>query len=232
MLQEKLNLLLDKYAVSVSARLCEKDGEPAVEIDSVAYPLLAHRFERRFTELRKMLCDGTLTGLSVVRGGNVQCASVPLWSTVRRELDLCRYLCDEEPVSLTAYAVDRAVNLIVNMASGVVCSLEIASNLPEGSTAIDKHELIGSRGFICDRVVDTQVPQQSIYLYTDTTETFTDVDFELFGLSQDQVALVRTAFALAKDATLREKALDDAAKTDRLVEAARKSAAEGRKVTL
>ena len=232
MLQEKLNLLIDKYAVPVSARLCEKDGEPAVEIDGVAYPLLAHRFERRFTELRKMLTDGTLTGLSVVRGGNVQCTTVPLWSTVRRELDLCRYLCDEEPVSLTAYAMDRAVNLLVNMESGVVCSLEIASNLPEGSTVIDKHELIGSRGFICDRVVDTQVPQQSIYLYTDKTETFTDVDFELFGLSQEQVAIVRTAFALAKDASLREKALDDAAKTDRIVEAAKRSAAEGRKVTL
>ena len=61
---------------------------------------------------------------------------------------------------------------------------------------------------------------------------FTDVDFELFGLSQEQVAIVRTAFALAKDASLREKALDDAAKTDRIVEAAKRSAAEGRKVTL
>lgn len=232
MLQEKLELLLNKYAVPVSAKLCEKDGEPAVEIDGVVYPILAHRFERRFTELRKMLWDGTVTGLSAVRGGNVQCVSVPLWSTVRRELDLCRYLCDEEPVSLTAYAIDRAVNLIVNMPSGVVCTLEVASTLPEGSQAIDKHELIGARGFICDRVVDTQVPQQSIYLYTDKPESYTDVDFELFGLSQDEVALVRTAFALAKDETLRAKALDDAAKTDRLVEAARKSAAEGKKVTL
>ena len=135
-------------------------------------------------------------------------------------------------MSIAAYAVDRAVNLIVNMPSGVVCTLEVASALPEGSTPIDKHELIGSRGFICDRVVDTQVPQQSIYLYADETEAYTDVDFELFGLSQDQVALVRTAFALAKDASLREKALDDAAKTDRIVEAARKSAADGKKVTL
>ena len=72
MLQEKLQLLLDKYAVAASAKLCEKDGEPAVEIDGTVYPILAHRFERRFTELRKMLGDGTLTGLSAVRGGNVQ----------------------------------------------------------------------------------------------------------------------------------------------------------------
>ena len=81
-------------------------------------------------------------------------------------------------------------------------------------------------------MVDTQIPQQSIYLYTDKPEAYTDVDFELFGLTQDQVALVRTAFALAKDATLREQALEDAAKTDRIVEAARKSAADGKKVTL
>lgn len=232
MLQEKLELLLNKYAVNASAKLCEKNGEPAVEIDGTVYPILAHRFERRFTELRKMLWDGTVTGLSAVRGGSVQCVSVPLWSNVRREIDICRFLCKEEPVSIAAYAADRAVNLIVNMPSGVVCTLEVASTLPEGSQAIDKHELIGARGFICDRVVDTQVPQQSIYLYTDKTETFTDVDFELYGLSQDEVALVRTAFALAKDASLREQALDDAAKTDKLVEAAKKSAAEGKKVTL
>ena len=232
MLQEKLQLLLDKYAVSAKATLCEKDGEPAVEIDGTVYPILAHRFERRFTELRKMLWDGTVTGLSAVRGGNVQCGSTPLWSLVRREIDLCRFLCKEEPVSIAAYAVDRAVNLIVNMPSGVVCTLEVANTLPEGSQALDKHELIGARGFICDRVVDTQIPQQSIYLYTDKPEAYTDVDFELFGLTQDQVALVRTAFALAKDATLREQALDDAAKTDRIVEAARKSAADGKKVTL
>ena len=162
----------------------------------------------------------------------MQCASIPLWSIVRREIDLCRFLCKEEPVSIAAYAVDHAVNLIVNMPNGVVCTLEVANTLPEGAQAIDKHELIGARGFICDRVVDTQVPQQSIYLYTDKPETFTDVDFELFGLSQDQVALVRTAFALAKDATLRNQALDDAEKTDRLVEAARKSATDGKKVTL
>jgi len=55
--------------------------------------------------------------------------------------------------------------------------------LPVGTAMIDRHELIAGRGVACDRVVDTQVPQDSIYALTgDGERRYTDTDAELFGL--------------------------------------------------
>ena len=44
MLQEKLELLLEKYDVSTKAEINSNDGEYTVTIDGKVYPLLAHRF--------------------------------------------------------------------------------------------------------------------------------------------------------------------------------------------
>ncbi|MBQ8508427.1 MAG: hypothetical protein IJ493_00790 [Clostridia bacterium] len=231
MLQEKLNLLLTKYAVGTAAAI-DGSGE-TVAIDGTVYPLLPHRVERRFTEMRKMLTDGTVNGLSALRAGRVDHPDVPLEKLVRRELDICRYLTGSEAVSLTAYVRDnRAANLIVNMASGVVCSIEVANTLPAYAQPVDKHEGIGSQGFVCDKVVDTQAQQSSIYLFAGDAETYTDVDFELYGLDADAVAAVRAAFALAKDAALREQTLADSAVLDRMMDAVKQSAATGKNVKL
>ncbi|NLF73919.1 MAG: hypothetical protein GX575_33335, partial [Candidatus Anammoximicrobium sp.] len=60
---------------------------------------------------------------------------------------------------------------------------------------IDRHELIARRGVACDRVVDTQVPQDSVYALTaDGESRYTDTDAELFGLEPDEVLLVRAAY--------------------------------------
>ena len=118
------------------------------------------------------------------------------------------------------------------MDDGVVCSLEIANTLPAGAEHIDKHEIITARGLVCDRVVDTQIPQQSIYLYAGTNEAYTDVDFELYGLSAAEVAAVRCAFALAKDEGLREEALSSKATMDRLTACALESAKSGKRVSV
>ena len=47
-------------------------------------------------------------------------------------------------------------------------------------------------------VVDAQLKQDSIYIFGKDNKKFTDVDFELYGLNVEDVAVVRTAFALAK----------------------------------
>ena len=230
MLQEKLDLLIEKYDVSARAEL---KGTAAVVIDGREYPLLGHRFERRFTEIRKMLHDGTVTGVSAVRCGHVAPPNVPLAALIGRELDLCRFFTGHEIVGVTAFLRDgRAATLLAEMDDGVVCSLEIANTLPLGAEHIDKHEVISARGLVCDRVVDTQVPQQSIYLYAEKNEAYTDVDFELYGLSAAEVASVRCAFALAKDAGLREEALKDKTMMDRLTACAMQSAQSGKRVSV
>ena len=67
--------------------------------------------------------------------------------------------------------------------------------LPAGTAMIDRHELIARRGVACDRVVDTQVPQDSVYALTASRDgRYTDTDAELFGLASDEVPLVRAAY--------------------------------------
>ncbi|MCI8389021.1 MAG: hypothetical protein HFE63_11240 [Clostridiales bacterium] len=229
MLQEKLNLLLEKYAVTATAEI---SGD-TVAIDNTAYPLMPHRFERRFAELRKMMNDGTLTGISTIRCGHVTSADVSLETLIRRELDICRYLSMHEVASVMAFANGKsAANMIAVLDNGVQCTIEVANTLPKGAVPIDKHEVISARGLVCDRVVDTQIPQQSIYLYADENEAYTDVDFELYGLNADDVAKVRAAFALAKDALLREAALSDDKALNHLLDCVRTSISECRKVSV
>ncbi len=227
MLQDYLRTLLTKYELPDSAVMADGD---TVLVDGKRYPLFAHRYERRFVEMRRLLHDGTVTGLSALRCGRITARSVPLMDTIRRELDLCRFLTGHEIVSVTAFLRDdRAGMLLAEMDDGVVASIETANTLPDGAEPIDKHEAIGARGLVCDRVVDTQIPQRSIYLYADEDSSFTDVDFELYGLGAQDVSAVRAAFALVKDTARREDVLRDSAILDRLMECAVESAKNGEK---
>ncbi len=230
MYQEKLNMLLEKYDVPAAATM-ETAGH--VVIDQTEYPLLAHRFERRFTEMRKLLHDGTVAGVSAIRCGHVADANTSLTDLIRRELDICRFLSGREIVSVSAFEQgDRAAMILAELADGVVCSLELAHPLPAGAAPIDKHEVITARGLVCDRVVDTQIPQQSIYVYAETIETYTDVDFELYGLSAGETAAVRAAFALAKDPALRRQSLEETKTLCKLTDCVMLSARTGRKVNV
>ena len=231
MLQEKLELLLDKYAVESDAKI-SADGK-SVEIGGKVYPILSHRFERRFIELRRMLHDGTVSGVSAIRCGNVGTSEKSLNELILRELDICRFLSGQEIVSIAVFGRDdRAANIIAVLDNDVVCSIEVANTLPSGAQTIDKHEVISARGLVCDRVVDTQIPQNSISLYADENAAYTDVDFELYGLDADEAGAVRAAFALAKDESLRQMALSDMDTLRHLLCCAAKSASDGKKVTV
>ena len=226
--QEKLEYLLDKYAVVAEAVM---DSPDMVTIDGKEYPILSHRFERRITELKKMAGDGTLTGISAMRCGNVSHRDVPLDSIIKREADICRFVLADDIVSVTAFKNrDSAATVIAETSKGIVCSMELADTLPCDANPVDKHEIISARGFICDRVVDTQIPQQSVYLYSDTQESYTDVDFELYGLSMSDTAAVRAAFAMAKDEKLREDSLSENDRLEKIAAAVNESAESGHRV--
>ena len=82
-------------------------------------------------------------------------------------------------------------------------------------------------------MVDSQIPAQSVYLYGESGgEAYTDVDFELYGLEQDEAAAVRCAFALAKDEGLRAETLSNAETLDKLMAAVKQSAARGERISV
>jgi len=125
----------------------------------------------------------------------------PLEALVYRELDLCEWLGDAPIRSLFSVANGKAAsNTLLKLSNGVSCSIECSSKLTPGMEPIDRHEIIARRGVASDRVVDTQIPQASIYLYNDSNgKRFTDTDAELFGLSAGEISLVREAFEALKD---------------------------------
>lgn len=194
--QEKLNFLLDKYQVGkkVTLKNCN-----CAEVDGQEIPLLSHRSERRFIELKKLVQDGTVKGISAFRISNITNKSVDLNKILYKELDLCMWILESKIASICTMRNGNVQNTIAKTESGVVCTIEIAATLDENLKTIDKHEIISERGIACDKVVDTQIMQNSIYLFGKEKKEFTDTDFELYGLESDEVAMVRHAFEIARD---------------------------------
>ncbi len=223
MMQEKLAFLLNKY--SVEAPVALKDCKTAV-FDGEEVPLLPHRAERRFIELKNIVQGGTLQGISVMRVARIVEKGADIFEELYRELDLCQFILGRKIIAITAMQNENTLNVIATAEDQIVCTLEIAATLAKGEIPKDKHEIISQRGIACDVVVDAQLKQDSIYLFGSENKKFTDVDFELYGLSAEEIAVVRSAFTIAQ-----KKAKDEMIAIDQgltlLVEKAKKSVQTG-----
>jgi len=197
-LQEKLEFLLDKYSVETKAVL--KDCKTAV-IDGVDTPILSHRLERRFIELKNIVQGGTLQGISVMRVARIVEKGTDIFAELYREFDICQYVLGRKIVGVTTMQNDNTLNVIATAEDNIVCTFEISATLAKGEIAKDKHEIISQRGIACDVVVDAQLKQDSIYVFGVENKKFTDVDFELYGLSLEDIAVVRAAFTIAQKGT-------------------------------
>lgn len=195
-LQEKLDFLLEKYSVETKAEL--KD-QATVIIDGKKIPILSHRLERRFIELKNLVQGGSLFGISVMRVARIVSKKADIFDELYRELDLCRYILGKDIVAITAVQNDNVLNVIATAEEGIVCTIEISATLADGEKPKDKHEIISQRGIACDIVVDAQLKQDSVYFFGDENKKYTDVDFELYGLSIEDIAVVRSAFSIAQN---------------------------------
>ena len=222
-LQEKLDFLLEKYSIETNAVL--KD-EKTVVIDGKEIPTLPHRSERRFLELKNIVNNGTLAGVSVMRTARIVDKDRNIYEELYREMDLCEYILQRNIKSVMAMENGNVLNVIASTEDGVVCTIEISASLLDGEKAKDKHEIISQRGIACDVVVDAQLKQESVYVFGSENKKFTDVDFELYGLSIKEVAVVRAAFAVAQKKNYEEMTAE-AANLQKLVEMAKRSAKSG-----
>ena len=222
-LQEKLDFLLNKYSVDVKVTL--KDEKTAV-IDGKEISTLPHRSERRFLELKNIVNNGTLVGVSVMRVARIVEKEKDIYKELYREFDICQYILQRKIKSVMVMENDNVLNAIATTEDGIVCTIEISATLNKGEIEKDKHEIISQRGIACDVVVDAQLKQDSIYVFGSENKKFTDVDFELYGLSIEEIAVVRAAFAVAQNKNYDEMALIDA-NLAKLVDLAKKSANSG-----
>jgi len=222
-LQEKLDFLLEKYSVERKAIL--KDCKTVV-IDGKDIPTLSHRSERRFVELKNIVNNGTLVGISVMRVARIVESGKDIYEELYREFDICQFVLQRKIKTVTVMENGNVLNAIATTEDGVVCTFEISATLEKGEIAKDKHEIISQRGIACDVVVDAQLKQDSIYVFGNENKKYTDVDFELYGLSIEEIAVVRAAFSIAQNKNYDEMAAIDA-NLIKLVEMAKKSAKSG-----
>ena len=222
-LQEKLDFLLEKYSVDVKAVL---KNEKTVVIDGEEIPLLSHRCERRFLELKNIVNNGTLVGVSVMRVARIVEKGTDIYEELYRELDICQYVLQRKIKSIMVMENDNVLNSIATTEDDIVCTIEISATLASGEIPKDKHEIISQRGIACDVVVDAQLKQDSVYVFGSENKKYTDVDFELYGLSIEEIAIVRAAFGIAQNKNYDEMTAIDA-NLLKLVDMAKKSAKSG-----
>ena len=210
-LTKRLAALAARYAVEIpSDWVLETTHKAGYLAGSDAQALFPWRFERRFVELRNLVKEPTVENVVMCR---FSCTTTPqqksLPEILYREFDLCEFLTGRSIVGIYATISNgpdgqpetQFANVLVRLDNGVVCSVEAGTTLQEGGekSIIDRHELIGRRGVASDRVVDTQLPQESVYVFTNGRIcAYTDTDSELFGLDNERVNLIRAAFDLAK----------------------------------
>ena len=232
-MNESLTFLRDKYGCPAGEIISGNDGYELALPDGKRIALLPWRVERRFAELKKMVEDQTLEDVSTFRFAAFSAGGNPV-KTAARELDLASFLADSPIRRIFAVrSGDAACNILARFANGMSASVECGSKLPVGTEDMDRHEIIARRGVASDRAVDTQSPQCSIYEWTDKgLAAFTDVDTELFGLPNEQIWVVRAAFAVLMKGELAPVWNQAAGDMKKYADAIIRSDAENKPVTL
>ena len=220
-MQKGLNYLLEKYSVSEKAVL-DADGKN-VKVGKKSVPILAWESERRFVELRGLVLTGRLGNMCTYRIGHTAKKGTDMFELLSREIGILEFTVNSKVKEIFAIAGKYAMNCIAETENGCVCTIELAATLNEGQADVDKHEIITDNGVACDRVVDTQMPQSSIYLFGKTQEKFTDTDAELYGYSEIEINTVRNAFALSKNADLRNENIEKMKHINAVLDAAKLS---------
>ncbi len=220
-MQKGLNYLLKKYSVSAEATLSENGKTVTVNGDAI--PVLPWESERRMIELRNLVVQKRVGNMCTYRIGHTTTRGGDLFSLLEREIGVLEFTVDSRVKEIFAIAGQSTMNCIAETENGCVCTIELGATLENGQSDIDKHEIITDNGVACDRVVDTQIPQNSIYVFGKSGTLYTDTDAELYGYAEIEINTIRNAFALAKDEALREAAKEKHAHISKVVDAAKES---------
>ena len=220
-MQKGLNYLLDKYSVGKEAIL-SSDGK-TVKIDGENVPTLPWESERRFIELRGLVMTGRLGNMCTYRIGHTAKKGTDLFELLSREIGILEFTVNSAAIEIFAIAGNNSMNCIVETKNGCVATIELAATLEEGERDIDKHEIITDAGVACDRVVDTQMPQESIYVYGKKEEVYMDTDAELYGYKECEINTIRAAFANAKSPELCKEKCAKMAHIEKVVAGAKAS---------
>ena len=222
-MQKGLDLLLNKYSVSAKAVL-SADGK-TVQINGKNVPVLPWESERRIIELRNLVVSGRLGNMCTYRIGHTAKKGADLFEMLAREVGILEFTVSSTAKEIFAIAGKNTMNCIVETENGCVCTIELGATLENTQKDVDKHEIITDNGVGCDRVVDTQMPQDSIYVFGKNKQAFMDTDAELYGYEEIEINTIRNAFAAAKNVEVQTANVAKWAHIQKVVEGAKKSLA-------
>ena len=222
-MQKGLDLLLNKYSVSAKAVL-SADGK-TVQINGKNVPVLPWESERRIIELRNLVVSGRLGNMCTYRIGHTAKKGADLFELLAREVGILEFTVGSTAKEIFAIAGKNTMNCIVETENGCICTIELGATLENTQKDVDKHEIITDNGVGCDRVVDTQMPQDSIYVFGKNKQAFMDTDAELFGYEEIEINTIRNAFAAAKNVEVQTANVAKWAHIQKVVEGAKKSLA-------
>ena len=222
-MQKGLDLLLNKYSVNAKAVL-SADGKTVI-VNGKEIPVLPWESERRIIELRNLVMTGRLGNMCTYRIGHTAKKGADLFEMLAREVGILEFTVNSTAKEIFAIAGKNTMNCIVETENGCVCTIELGSTLEDGQKDVDKHEIITDNGVGCDRVVDTQMPQDSIYVFGKNKQAFMDTDAELYGYEEIQINTIRNAFTVAKNEALQSANVEKWAHIQKIVEGAKQSLA-------
>ena len=127
-----------------------------------------------------------------------------------RELDICEWWLGGETVRAKRYACGTSAVVTAVLSNDATISLQLHS-APYG-TAQSKRELFTTGGMASDRAVDTLLAHPALYVSSPQgTETYTDTDILLYGLSSDaldEAYCIYNTICSPGDAAARAERLD------------------------
>lgn len=211
--EDGIAVLTKKYGYSsYDYRL---DGN-MITMGSKQIPLYPWRWEGRFAEMKKMLWDGSLGHICSIRAMCTAEKSRTLKEILYRELDLCLWWAEMKPVNIFCVMNDICANVIMRFENNADLILEAAATLPDGSESVERHEIFTDHGTVLDQAIDTQLKQPAMITFINGSipKSYTDTDWDLYGLSSTDCAFVRCAFdvlcgktdiedAISRDLTIR-----------------------------
>lgn len=242
-----LQEMAQKYSIAAGLTVAFEEGAVLVDCDKGAYrffyhfgkepaqdgrtnvPLLHWRNNRKYVEIRNVLAQSLVEKPLALRIHHVV-AKDELTNTLADilayEADLIAFVTGQKVDKIFAdYSGERYVNCIAS-AGGIKASLEIGF-LPQGSEPVLLHEVIAKTGIVSDVVVDTQVTQYPVSVFKgDKTETYNDIDFELYGLAVPLGHCVRFILAVLADTSRIPALCDDFAHLRQAIRAAENSGAQ------
>lgn len=245
LLSEKLRELAEKYSIAGNVTVGFEPGAITVQCDKGNFrfyydfsrslpndeltnvPLLHWRLKRRYLELRNVLLQELVKTTLAMRIHHIvprDDFTASLRDVLFMETDLIQWISGDTVNKVFAAMDDAYMNGILSTAGGIKASTELGI-VPDGSQPVLLHEIIAKTGILSDVVVDTQTQQYPIYVFNGPkTTVYTDIDNELYGLTQTECDATRFILWALRDSVHVMEAQDAARSILEVVEAADKSA--------